>query len=407
MDKPVTTESVRDQYERFPFPPLALGALSHVKPPQADAAFARWYVYQQLPGPAQRILDAGCGTGFSTLKLAEANPDAEILAVDLSETSLAIARKRLDAAGLDTRKISFQRADLQVVSDLGRFDYIHSSGVIHHLPDPEAGLRHLRACLAPNGLAYFMVYSANARYEIQTIQHILYTLWQNQQDWEEGLMLCKTFFRGLPVQHPLKQHYRRALQIASEMLGAEAVHSDAFYVDTWLQRCEQLWSQPQWFALLQSTGWQPARWLDEDAWKLEAYLPGLPDYVQPLDPAARMALVDRLRPPQNFALFVTPEAVDIRKPPRIAGNQIPLAFGCIRIQMLQNLEVLDNGRGTQLSLNDVTRTCWDMIDGQKSWQTIWSQLLTGYPGLPETELQTFSQQLLEYGFVGLRGSFES
>ncbi|MEZ0372952.1 MAG: class I SAM-dependent methyltransferase, partial [Candidatus Sericytochromatia bacterium] len=268
MDKPVSTEMVRNQYERFPFPPLAIGALAHVRPPQADAAFARWYIYQRLPVQPLRILDAGCGTGFSTLKLAQANPEAEVVAVDLSESSLAIARARLDAAGVDPKRIRLLQADLQELSDLGQFGYIHSSGVIHHLPDPAAGLRRLRAALEPDGLAYFMVYSAHARYEIQTIQHILYSLWQKPDDWEEGLMLCRTFFRGLPVQHPLKQHYRRAIQVASEMLGPEAAQSDAFYVDTWLQRCEQLWTQPQFYELLQRTGWHPARWLDEDAWKL-------------------------------------------------------------------------------------------------------------------------------------------
>lgn len=149
----VDTQTVREQYERFPFPPLALGALAHVRPPQADAAFARWYVYQRLPVGPQRILDAGCGTGFSTLKLAEANPEAEIVAIDLSDTSLGIARRRIEAAGLGQGRIHFQREDLQSLTELGKFDYIHSSGVLHHLPDPAAGLRRLRASLAPNGLA--------------------------------------------------------------------------------------------------------------------------------------------------------------------------------------------------------------------------------------------------------------
>ncbi|PKL74961.1 MAG: hypothetical protein CVV27_17830 [Candidatus Melainabacteria bacterium HGW-Melainabacteria-1] len=402
MSRVTDPNSVREQYERFPFPPLAIGALAQVRPPQADAAFAHWYVYGRLPAAPLRILDAGCGTGFSTLKLAEANPQAEIVALDFSAPSLQIARERLAAAGLAGERIALMQADLQQLPELGRFDYIHCSGVIHHLPDPEAGLRGLRACLAPRGLAYFMAYSAHARYEIQAVQQVLYQLWQNPQDWDEGLMLCRTFFRGLPVQHPLKQHFRRALQVAAEMLGTEAAQSDAFFVDTWLQRCEQLWSQPEFYALLQRTDWQPARWLDEDAWKLETYLPGLPDYVQELAHSERLALVDRLRPPQNFALFVTPELVPRPALPLLAPEQCPLPFGSVQVRMLQTLEVLDNGRGTQLSLNAITRTCWEMLDGQRNWQEIWDRLLASYPGLPEGELKGFSQQLLEYGFVGIR-----
>lgn len=398
------TAAIREQYERFPFPPLAVGALDHVRPPQADAAFAHWYVYGRLPARPLRILDAGCGTGFSTLKLAQANPEAEILALDLSETSLRIARERLAAAGLSGARIVLRQGDLQreqLEAD-GPFDYIHSSGVIHHLPDPEAGLRRLRACLAPDGLAYFMVYAAHARHEIRTIQALLYAIWQNREDWDEGLMLCRTFFRGLPMQHPLKQHFRRAVQVASDLLGPEAAQSDAFYVDTWLQRCEQLWDQPAFYALLGRTGWAPARWLDEDAWKLETYLPGLPDYVQQLAPAARLSLVDRLRPPQNFALFVTPEPVAGPGSHKLSVDQIPVPFGSVQIRALQNLEVLDNARGTQLSLNAVTRTCWETIDGQSPWRQLWTRLLSAYPGLPESELRAFSQQLIDYGFVGLK-----
>lgn len=392
------TAAVRDQYEHFPFPPLGLGALADVRPPQADGAFGAWYVYGRLPRTGLRILDAGCGTGFSTLKLAEANPDAEILAIDISDASLEIARERLAAAGLNQPRVRFERLDLQSLETEARFDYIHSSGVIHHLPDPAAGLRRLRACLAPGGLAYLMVYAAHARVEIQAIQAILKILWQQPEDWREGLMLCRTFFRGLPAEHPFKQHHLRAVRVAEAMLGPEAAASDAFYVDTWLQRCEHLWTQPAWFELLAATGWYPARWLDEEAWRLEAYLPGLPDYVQSLSPDERLAVLDRLRPPQNFALFVTPEPV---KPPHpaLVPSRIPVRFGCIR-HLRQPLEVLDNGRGTQLSLNAVTRACWEAIDGQTDWQTIWQRLQQNHAELTRAELETFCGLLLRYGCVG-------
>lgn len=155
------TATVRAQYAHFPFPPLALGALAEVHPPQADAGFAHWYARQQWPHMPLRILDAGCGTGFSTLKLAEANPGADIVAVDFSAPSLAIAQARLAQAGLSER-VRWLEADLQELSGLGTFDYIHSSGVLHHLPDPAAGLRALRRHLAPEGVAYLMVYAGRA-----------------------------------------------------------------------------------------------------------------------------------------------------------------------------------------------------------------------------------------------------
>jgi 2-polyprenyl-3-methyl-5-hydroxy-6-metoxy-1,4-benzoquinol methylase len=344
-----------------------------------------------------RILDAGCGTGFSTLKLAQANPGAEIIAIDLSQSSLNIAQERLKQAELGSG-VAFLQGDLQNLPALGLFDYIHSSGVIHHLPDPQAGLENLRAALAPQGLAYFMVYAAQARAEIQKVQQILYQLWQNPSDWREGLLLCRTFLQGLPEGHALKQHYRRALEIASAMLGAEAAHSDAFIVDTWLQRCEHLWSQPEWFALLKQTGWYPARWLDESGWQLGPYLPGLPDYIESLSPEQALALVDQLRPPLNFALFVSPEAYS-QPELKVTATARPLAFKFIQLQQTEHQQLLNNGRGSQLSLPELNLAYWLQIDGQQSWQQIWAGLQNKHPQLSLWELQRFAQQLLDYGFV--------
>ncbi len=392
-DPQTLTQNVRVQYERFPFPPLALGALEQVKPPQADGAFAHWYIHGRLPKRPLRILDAGCGTGFSTLKLAEANPDAEITAVDLSQASLEIARARLTSAG-HLHRVKLLRADLQALPKLGTFDYLHSSGVIHHLPDPAAGLKALRSALAAEGVAYLMVYAAYARKEILAVQQILYSLWKNPEDWNEGLMLCRTFFRGLPEGHLLKRHYQRAIAVATEMMGAEAAASDAFLVDTWLQRCEHLWTQPEWFALLSQCGWQPRRWLDEQAWNLADYLPGLPDYLQTLSQTEQLALIDQLRPPQNFALYVTSHF----DPTSVAGQQarvrvrsqdIPVPFGFVSLQ--ENL--LDNGRGIRLELTEQTRRVWLNIKGQKSWAEL---------NEPGPDLSGFWQQLLDYGFVALK-----
>ena len=47
------------------------------------------------------ILDAGCGSGYKALVLAEANPGAKIVGIDISEKSVELARKRLQYHGFD------------------------------------------------------------------------------------------------------------------------------------------------------------------------------------------------------------------------------------------------------------------------------------------------------------------
>ncbi|MFZ2394925.1 MAG: class I SAM-dependent methyltransferase, partial [Smithella sp.] len=55
------------------------------------------------------VLEAGCGVGAQTVTLAKNSPDALITSVDISETSLAEARKKVAAAGLTN--VFFEQAD--------------------------------------------------------------------------------------------------------------------------------------------------------------------------------------------------------------------------------------------------------------------------------------------------------
>lgn len=401
----IPTEAVQEQYERFPFPPLEIGALSEVRPLPSDAHFAFWYLLRRPPPRSLRILDAGCGTGFSTLKLAEANPDAEIVAVDFSGPSLAIAQQRLKEAGQWSSRVQLRQADLQALPDLGQFDYIHSSGVLHHLPDPLAGMRALQRSLKPQGLAYFMVYSAQARHQLQQIQETLYTLWQDPSNWQEGLKLCRSFFASLAKSHPFKRFYRETHDTITRMLGPGVADSDAFLVDTYLQRCEHLWTQSQYFEQLQQSGWQAARWLDETAWQLENYLPACQSWWQALSLEAQWDLADRLRPAHNFALYLCHQdfAYTPSPPPALEPTARPWAFASAQVRQQNGQDLLDNGRGQALTLTPATRLCWELLLQQSSatplsrhpWTEIWHKVQERFPQFEAHQLQHFCQLLLQ------------
>jgi SAM-dependent methyltransferase len=122
-----------------------------------------------------RVLVAGGGTGDATVFLAEQlrRTDAEIVHLDFSRMSLAIARRRAEARGLaNIRWVEASLLDLPSLP-LGPFDYVNCVGVLHHLPDPDEGLRALLGCLAPDGVLGLMLYGRIGRTGVYQMQELL------------------------------------------------------------------------------------------------------------------------------------------------------------------------------------------------------------------------------------------
>ncbi|MGB1110389.1 MAG: class I SAM-dependent methyltransferase [Gammaproteobacteria bacterium] len=170
---------VRAQYEDLPYPPRdpeeerkrlvptwldSLPMISHY-------CFGGEWVF----GDGFRVLVAGGGTGDGTIYLAEQLRDtnAEIVHCDLSSASMAIAQKRAEIRGLENiRWIHDSLLNLPTM-DLGEFDYINCSGVLHHLEDPNAGFEALKSMLAPNGAMGIMVYAQYGRTGVYQMQELL------------------------------------------------------------------------------------------------------------------------------------------------------------------------------------------------------------------------------------------
>jgi SAM-dependent methyltransferase len=113
------------------------------------AEFSRW--------AGKRVLEIGCGIGTDTMNFARAG--ARVTAVDLSDRSLDIARKRAAIYGLTN--ITFVQADaedLAATVAVEPYDLVYSFGVIHHTPNPKAALDQMRLFLAPEGTLKLMVY---------------------------------------------------------------------------------------------------------------------------------------------------------------------------------------------------------------------------------------------------------
>src|SRR5690606_24649917 len=100
-----------------------------------------------------RILDAGCGVGWSSIALAKRFPAAPIVAVDLDVAAIDAARRNAEAAGVDDR-IRFVRGDASEMSRIRAdepYALVHVVQALHDMADPVRALAAFRRVLAPGG----------------------------------------------------------------------------------------------------------------------------------------------------------------------------------------------------------------------------------------------------------------
>ncbi len=170
--------------------------------------------------PDMDILVAGCGTNQAAI-LAHTNPDARILAIDISQPSLdhhAFLKERHALANLELRLLP-----IEDVGKLSRdFDLIISTGVLHHMASPEAGMAALARCLRPEGVAAIMLYASFGRIGVEMMQSVFRDMGLGQSD--TSVLMVRETLDALPSDHPLRSY----LSLAPDL------RYDAGLVDTFL-----------------------------------------------------------------------------------------------------------------------------------------------------------------------------
>jgi SAM-dependent methyltransferase len=274
-------DEVRAFYESHPYPAPLRNLDRHrelYRNPDRRRAWSLLLWPTEKPRANREILVAGCGTSQAAV-YALREPDARVTAIDISESSLRYTRGLQHKYGL--RNLDLHRLAIEEVGELERsFDQIVCTGVLHHLPDPDIGLRSLRNVLAPRGAMHLMVYGTYGRAGIYMMQEYCRLLGIGATEAE--LRELGTTIGALSVDHPIAGVSRRAKDFRNPDALADAL----------LHPQDRAYTVPQLYAWLERCGLSFGRWFEQ-----APYLPQC-GAIASLSRAARLV---SLTPPVQHA----------------------------------------------------------------------------------------------------------
>jgi SAM-dependent methyltransferase len=152
-------DKIRQQFDSTPYP---INPIDQTPEGQFLALFmyavaTPYYLkHQKVPNSQDLvILDAGCGTGYTSLILAMANPGARIVGLDPSAESIRLAEARFEYHAIANAEfhVGILEDLSQISQTLGtQFDCINCDEVLYLLPDLPQAMAALRSVLKPEGI---------------------------------------------------------------------------------------------------------------------------------------------------------------------------------------------------------------------------------------------------------------
>ena len=244
-----SADPISDFYTAHPYPP-PLENLDRARALWVDENVhrAEWHLlwpYKEYRADFD-VLVAGCGT-WQAAKFALTHPKARVVGIDVSPTSLEHTEKlkqKYSLTNLETRQLTIEN-----VAGLDRqFDHIVCTGVLHHLVDPEAGLRALRSVLRAEGAMYLMLYAPYGRTGVYMFQEYCrrFGVGTSRQEINDLTAVLKT----VPQHHPLLSMVRGS----REELDADAL------ADALLNPRDRTYSVSQLFDFVEGNDLLLQRW---------------------------------------------------------------------------------------------------------------------------------------------------
>jgi len=406
-----TSNDVQAFYNAHPYPPPVLD-LDGYRASWQDENRRRVDFHLFWPAEPYRedlqILVAGCGTSQAA-RYALRYPSTRVIGIDFSATSIHHSeelKRQYNLNNLELHQLPVVRvSELQM-----EFDQIVCTGVLHHLPDPDAGLCALRDTLKPGGAMHLMVYAPYGRTGIYMLQEYCRQLRIRPSETE--IQDLADTLMALPRDHPL-----------AHLLGqAPDFRTKAGLADALLNPQDRAYTVPQLFEFISAAGLRFGRWLRQAPYLPQcgaiAETPHASRLAQ-LPPQEQHAALELLRGTMlrhSAVIYPANSPVDqhsVRFDHDQWQDYIPIRSpGSIVVQ--ENLPpgtaaVLINQNHTYqdlvLPVDKFQKQIYDAIDGQRSISQIMNSVfMAGYPEQRSTDTRSFFQKLWWYDQVVLDAS---
>jgi SAM-dependent methyltransferase len=188
-------------YKKFPFPwpPMTFPCLEQ---PDFETVMLNQSIgdFGTRTIPADpKIWIAGCGTN-QAIYTALQFPNAKIVGSDLSSTSLSIGKRTARSLGI--ANVELRQENLNEVTYCCEFDYIISTGVIHHNAEPQRVLQRIARALRPNGIIELMVYNRFHRTFTTAFQKAVRTITRYNSScpsYDEELEIARSISASQPI----------------------------------------------------------------------------------------------------------------------------------------------------------------------------------------------------------------
>ena len=273
---PELLKKIRQQFDSAPYPRIPLE-----QSPKTDYELlfihnlvTPYYLKYKTVINTERkvILDAGCGTGYKSLVLAEANPGAKIVGIDISEQSIELARQRLEYHGFDNTE--FHVLPIEDLPQLGyQFDYINHDESLYLFPDITVPLKTMKSVLKPEGMIRTNLHSAFQRVNYFRAQSLFNRI---------GLMNGNPTELEINFIGELMESFKNQVLLKSQTYKPEKINEKEWVLMNYLFQGDKGYTIPDLFSALRTVdlefismvGWRQWEPLDlfEDPENLPAFL---------------------------------------------------------------------------------------------------------------------------------------